>query len=80
VHAALDLNYAGRTKRLSNTDANGIIITPILRYAMNRSAIGTPQIYTSLSYGRYDAETKRQPDGTFKTTLVTTQTGFEIWF
>ncbi|NBW80937.1 hypothetical protein EBR21_04205 [bacterium] len=80
VHAALDLNYAGRTKRLSNTDANGIIITPILRYAMNRSAIGTPQIYTSFSYGRYDAETKRQPDGTFKTTLVTTQTGFEIWF
>lgn len=80
VHAALDLNYAGRTKRLSNTDANGIIITPILRYAMNRSALGTPQIYTSFSYGRYDAETKRQPDGTFKTTLITTQTGFEIWF
>lgn len=80
VHAALDLNYAGRTKRLSNSDANAILITPILRYAMNRSAIGTPQIYTSFSYGRYDAETKRQPDGSFKTTLVTTQTGFEIWF
>lgn len=80
VHAALDLNYAGRTQRLSNSDANGIIVTPILRYAMNKSALGTPQIYTSFSYGRYDAETKRQPDGAFKTTLVTTQTGFEIWF
>lgn len=80
VHAALDLNYAGRTKRLSNTDANAIFITPILRYAMNKSALGTPQIYTSFSYGRYDAETKRQPDGSFKTTLLTTQTGFEIWF
>jgi maltoporin len=80
VHAAFDLNYAMRTKKLSNTDANGLIMTPILRYAMNKSAIGTPQIYTSFSYGRYDAETKRQPDGSFKTTLVTTQTGFEIWF
>jgi len=80
VHAALDLNYAMRTQRLSNTDANGLLITPILRYAMNKSALGTPQIYTSFSYGRYDAETKRQPDGSFKTTLVTTQTGFEIWF
>ena len=80
VHAAFDFNYAGRTKRLSNIDANGIIMTPILRYAMNKSALGTPQIYASLSYGRYDAETKRQPDGAFKTTLVTTQSGFEIWF
>jgi maltoporin len=80
VHAAFDVNYAMRTKRLSNTDANGIIMTPILRYAMNKSALGTPQIYTSFSYGRYDAETKRQPNGSFKTTLVTTQTGFEIWF
>jgi maltoporin len=80
VHAAFDLNYAGRTKRLSNNDANGIIITPIIRYAMNKSALGTPQIYASLSYGRYDAETKRQPNGSFKTTLVTTQSGFEIWF
>ncbi|NBX18060.1 MAG: hypothetical protein EBR09_11910 [Proteobacteria bacterium] len=80
VHAAFDVNYAGRTKRLSNIDANGIIMTPILRYAMNKSALGTPQIYASFSYGRYDAETKRQPDGAFKTTLVTTQSGFEIWF
>lgn len=80
VHAALDLNYAGRTQRLSNADANGIIITPILRYAMNKSALGTPQIYTSFSYGRYDAEVKRQPDNAYKTTLITTQTGFEIWF
>lgn len=80
VHAALDLNYAGRTSRLSNADANGLIVTPILRYAMNKSALGTPQIYTSLSYGRYDAEVKRQPDSAYKTTLITTQTGFEIWF
>lgn len=80
VHAAFDINYAMRTKRLSNTDANGLIMTPILRYAMNKSALGTPQIYASFSYGRYDAETKRQPDNSFKTTLVTTQSGFEIWF
>ena len=80
VHAAFDVNYAARAKRLSNTDSNGIIVTPILRYAMNKSALGTPQIYASFSYGRYDAETKRQPDGSFKTTLVTTQSGFEIWF
>ena len=80
VHAAFDINYAMRTKRLSNVDANGLIMTPILRYAMNKSAIGTPQIYTSFSYGKYDAETKRQPDNSYKTTLVTTQTGFEIWF
>ncbi|MEY2986695.1 MAG: hypothetical protein RJB13_216 [Pseudomonadota bacterium] len=80
VHAALDLNYAGRTQRLSNADANGIIVTPIIRYAMNKSALGTPQIYTSFSYGRYDAEVKRQPDNAYKTTLITTQTGFEIWF
>jgi maltoporin len=80
VHAAFDVNYAMRTKRLSNIDSNGLIMTPILRYAMNKSALGTPQIYTSFSYGRYDAETKRQPDNSYKTTLVTTQTGFEIWF
>lgn len=79
-HTALDLNYAGRTEKFAADQADALLVTPILRYAMNRNPLGTPQIYTSITYGKYDAKVKR--DDTKKPTdeLLTTQTGFEVWF
>jgi maltoporin len=86
VHLALDLNYAASAKKLGwnaesrQGDANALIVTPVLRYAMNRNVMGTPQIYTSVSYGHYDWKVKSDAKGNPTDTLVTTQTGFEVWF
>ncbi len=79
-HTALDLNYALTDKKINTTDSNALFVTPILRYAMSRTAIGTPQIYTSLTYGLYDWECVTNAEGKASDTLVTTQTGFEVWF
>jgi maltoporin len=79
-HAALDLNYATKTQKTTAADANMTSITPILRYAMNKNPVGSPQIYTSFTYGKYDAKVKAQTNGEFKDSLMTTQTGMEIWF
>jgi maltoporin len=80
VHLALDLNYAGKTKKVSDADANAILVTPILRYAMEKNVMGTPQIYTSVTYGSYDWKAKKNAEAEATDALVTTQTGFEVWF
>lgn len=78
-HVALDAGYVYHSKRINQKDANAFFATPILRYAFDKSALGTPQIYTSVTYGSYDAKVKKSGSGMSKT-LVTTQTGFELWF
>ena len=47
---------------------------------MNKNTLGTPQIYTSVTYGSYDAKVKKDEKGKPSDMLVTTQTGFETWF
>jgi maltoporin len=86
LHLALDLNYAGASKKIAqpgedtSTDANALLVTPILRYAMNRNVLGTPQLYTSVTYGQYDWKAKKNAKAENTDTLFTTQTGFEVWF
>lgn len=86
LHLALDLNYAATSKKLKwneqngSGDANVALITPIIRYAMNRNALGTPQIYTSVTYGMYDWKAKKNAKAEATDALLTTQTGFEVWF
>lgn len=80
LHAALDLNYAMITKKLRDTDANMTAVTPIVRWAMSKNPVGSPQIYTSMTYGMYDAKVKMQTNGEAKNSLITTQTGMEVWF
>jgi hypothetical protein len=80
VHLALDLNYAGKTKKVSDADANALLVTPIVRYAMEKNVLGTPQIYTSVTYGSYDWKAKKNAKAEATDALVTTQTGFEVWF
>lgn len=80
-HAGVDLNLVQHFKKVSANDANAIFVTPIVRYAMNKNALGTPQIYTSVTYGSYEAKIKSKFDGAEKQDkLFTTQTGFEVWF
>ena len=79
-HAALDFNYAMTTKKIAATDANLLTLTPILRYALAKNPVGTPQIYTSLTYGKYDAKVKKATNGEATDSLITTQTGMEVWF
>lgn len=80
LHLALDLNYAGKTKKTDAADANAFFVTPILRYAMNKNVLGTPQVYTSVTYGGYDWKAKKNAKAEATDALVTTQTGFEVWF
>ncbi len=79
-HAALDFNYALTTKKVAASDANLLALTPILRYALAKNPVGTPQIYTSLTYGKYDAKVKKATNGEATDSLITTQTGMEVWF
>lgn len=80
THIALDLNYTHQTKLLAVGEANAWFVTPILRYAMEKNTLGTPQIYTSMTYGKYAAKVKRNFKNEATDSLVTTQTGFEVWF
>lgn len=79
-HLALDANYAFRDKKIDKAQSNALLITPIVRYALNANVLGSPQIYTSFTYGRYDLDFKKQLDGSFKNTLSTMQSGIELWF
>lgn len=80
LHLALDLSYSFRDKKLQKNESNALLVTPIFRYALNQNPIGSPQLYTSFTYGRYDLDFKRQIDGAYKRTLSTMQTGLELWF
>jgi maltoporin len=80
LHLALDLSYSFRNKKIDKLQSNAFLVTPILRYALNENVLGSPQIYTSFTYGKYDLDFKRQLDGSFKNTLTTTQSGIELWF
>ncbi len=80
LFAAVDLQATYKTVKLSNTDFNQTLVTPILRYSLDQSSLGNPQIYTSLTWGHYDFKAKRDGRNTPTDTLVTTQTGMEVWF
>ena len=80
VHAGVDLSAAQKTVKLSKDDFNCLLVTPIVRYAANKNPMGTPQIYTSITYGMYDWKAKNSPNGEATRRLVTAQTGFETWF
>jgi hypothetical protein len=79
-HLALDMNYSFRDKKIDKTQSNALLVTPIIRYALSGNVLGSPQIYTSFTYGRYDLDFKKQLDGSFKNTLSTMQSGIELWF
>lgn len=80
IHLALDMSYSFRDKKLQKNQSNALLITPIFRYALSQNPLGSPQLYTSFTYGRYDLDFKRQIDGSYRRTLSTMQTGLELWF
>ena len=80
LHLALDTSYSFRDKKLQKNESNALLVTPILRYALAQDPLGSPQLYTSFTYGRYDLDFKKQIDGSFKRTLSTMQSGIELWF
>jgi hypothetical protein len=65
---------------VSGNDFNYTLVSPIVRYTLDKNTIGNPQIYTSVTYGKYDWKAKTMADGSKKDSLWTTQTGFECWF
>ena len=78
-HLALDINKIFKTKYTGDRSA-ALLITPIARYALAKNTIGQAQVYTSVTYGKYD-----QDDSIFNgkkntDSLVTMQTGFELAF
>jgi hypothetical protein len=79
-HLALDLQTTYKSQKTSSGDFDQTLITPILRYSLDRSALGLPHLYTSLTRGHYDWKAKRASDGSLTDTLWTTQTGFECLF
>ena len=80
LHTALDLNRTYKSQKTDANDFESMLITPIVRYSLDKSSIGNPQIYTSLTYGTYDWKAKKGADGAPTNRLVTTQSGFECWF
>jgi len=79
-HLALDVSYSFRDNKTSKTQSNALLVTPIMRYALNENVLGSPQVYTSFTYGKYDLDFKKQLDGSFRNTLGTVQSGIELWF
>jgi hypothetical protein len=79
IHGAMDINYSATTM-VGDQSVSSLLLTPILRYAVNENAMGTPQIFTSVTYGMYGAKTKRDGDNKRADSLVTAQSGFEVWF
>jgi hypothetical protein len=81
LHAALDLNHTLSTKVGPNSDKpNMTFVTPIVRYASNKTALATPQFFTSVTYGIYETKARQSSSGKPTKTSITTQTGCEFWF
>jgi hypothetical protein len=81
LHAALDLNHTLTSKvGLEAAKPNMTFITPIIRYASNKTALATPQFYTSFTYGIYETKARQTASGSASKTSLTTQTGCEFWF
>ncbi|MBX9704221.1 MAG: hypothetical protein K2X39_08720 [Silvanigrellaceae bacterium] len=81
-NASVVFNVTRTGKRLSNDDANALLITPMIRYFIKTEAKNTyyPNIYTSLTLGFYDGKVKRTPRNDPTDKLFSTQTGFEFIF
>jgi hypothetical protein len=81
LHAALDLNHTLTSKvGLEAAKPNMTFITPIIRYASNKTALATPQFYTSFTYGIYETKARQTASGSASKNSLTTQTGCEFWF
>ena len=80
LHAALDINKTYQDKYINDYSFSSFLITPILRYSLDKTPIGVPQIYTSITYGQYDWKAKKKGNSELTDNLITTQSGFEIWF
>ncbi|MEN9810966.1 MAG: hypothetical protein RLZZ488_2533 [Pseudomonadota bacterium] len=80
LHLGMDVSYSFRDKKLQKNQSNALLVTPIFRYSLAANPLGSPQFYTSFTYGRYDLDFKKQLDGSFKRTLSTMQSGIELWF
>ncbi|NBW81590.1 hypothetical protein EBR21_07535 [bacterium] len=81
LHVALDLNHTLTTKVGAEfAKPNMTFITPIVRYAANKNALATPQLFTSVTYGIYESKARLSSTGSPTKTSLTTQTGCEFWF
>jgi hypothetical protein len=81
LHLALDLNHTLTTKVGAEfAKPNMTFVTPIVRYAANKNALATPQLFTSVTYGIYESKARLSSTGSPTKTSLTTQTGCEFWF
>ncbi len=80
LHVALDMNVTKRSQYVQNWAADAVLLSPVLRYTPSKNTIGNPQIYTSVTYGKYDWKSKTALNGDKVDNLITTQTGLEVWF
>lgn len=81
LHAALDVNHTLTTKvGTASAKPNMTFITPIVRFASNKTALATPQFFTSVTYGVYETKARLTASGKPSKTSITTQTGCEFWF
>jgi hypothetical protein len=81
LHVALDFSHTLTTKvGVEAAKPNMTFVTPIVRYASNKTALATPQFFTSLTYGVYETKARLTAAGKPSKTSLTTQTGCEFWF
>ena len=79
-HLALDINKTFRPKYKAGETPAALLVTPIARYALAKNTIGQAQVYTSVTYGKYDVKNSVFNGKKFTDSLVTMQTGFELAF
>ncbi len=80
IYFGLDTNLNYVSKKLIATDANSIIVTPLIKYMFEGHLQSKNYFYLSLNYGLYDWNIKELPGGAKSRVLLTTQAGISISF
>lgn len=78
VHTGIDLNYAYVTPKLFASDANALIITPLIRYAFDKKLMSKQYAFVSGSYGFYDWKIKTYSNGSQTDKLFSMQAGVSL--
>ncbi|BBH54110.1 hypothetical protein [Fluviispira sanaruensis] len=74
----LDLSLVYVSRKLIASDANSVVITPILKYSFDKKLRTNQYFFFSCSFGYYDWKIKAYPDGTKTQNLFTTQSGINF--
>lgn len=77
-HLGADLNFNYVAPKLFSNDANALLLTPLIRYAIDKKLNSTEYFFISAGYGFYDWKIKTYSNGVQTNGMFSTQAGFHI--